>query len=179
MPTGYAAANVPLSSASMSGIGVEVTRRFLPTLECGILAWLAGASSDGKGTYAHGLTRFVGEARFVPWALARIEPWIGAEAGFMLADDFATWDATATASAHQVSSTRFGHVEGLSLGTRARLTRGIALDARGGLLLVGFPKATTEHEPGDTTGMYVVRPTDYRTRPWYSFMLSAEITVSD
>ena len=64
-------------------------------------------------------------------------------------------------------------------GARLRLSSGIALEARGGVSLVGFAKPSVEHETGDTTGAYLVRPTDYRTRIWYSAMLSLEVTVMD
>ena len=103
----------------------------------------------------------------------------GAELGLVLADDFANWDATAKTGAHAVSATRLGHLEGLTAGARLRLSDMIAVGARGGLLLVGFPKASVEHEEGDDTGTYVIHPTDYRTKLWYSVMLSAEITVTD
>jgi hypothetical protein len=178
-PPGYDAAAVPLSSATFAGYSLEVTRRFHPQLEGGTVAWLSGSSSDGKGSYAHALSRFVGELRFLPVGFTRIEPWIGASLGVVLADDYATWDATAKSEAHAVSTTRLGHVEELTAGARLRLSDGFALQARGGLLLVGFKKASVEHETGDATGAYLIHPTDYRTRPWYSVMLSAELTVMD
>jgi hypothetical protein len=179
IPVGYDAADIPLSSATFEGYSLEVTRRFHPQLECGLVAWLAGSSADGRGGYAHGLSRFVGEIRFLPLGFSRVEPWIGASLGFVLADDYATWDATPKTGPHAVSLTRLGHVEELTAGARLRLSSGIAIGARGGLLLVGFPKASVEQEPGDTTGAYLIHPTDYRTRPWYSVMLSAEVTVID
>jgi hypothetical protein len=179
VPVGYDAANIPLSSATFTGYSLEVTRRFHRQLEIGLIAWLTGSSADGKGSYAHGLSRFVGELRFLPWGFTTVEPWIGAELGFVLADDYATWDPTAKTGAHAVSATRLGHVEGLTAGARFRLSDWVALGARGGLLLVGFPRASVETEPGDATGNYFIRPTDYRTRLWYSAMLSAELTVMD
>jgi len=179
LPVGYDSAGVPLSSAAFGGYSLEVTRRFLPQLECGVVGWLSGSSSNGQGSYAHGLSRFVGEIRFVPWGFTRVEPWIGAELGFVLADDFANWGETAKSGPHAVSATRLGHVEGVIAGARLRLSDLIAVGARGGLLLVGFSKASVQHEEGDDTGTYLIHPTDYRTKPWYSVMLSAEITVTD
>ncbi len=178
-PVGYDAAHVPLSSATFAGYSLEVTRRFRPQLEGGIVIWLAPSSSDGKGSYAHALSRFAGELRFVPWGFGRVEPWIGGELGIVLADDYASWDATAMTGPHAVSATRLGHFEEITAGARLRLSTGIALEARGGVSLVGFAKPSVEHETGDTTGAYLVRPTDYRTRIWYSAMLSLEITVMD
>lgn len=178
-PAGYDAANVPLSSASFAGYTLELTRRFHPQLECGIVTWLAPSSSNGKGSYAHALSRFAGELRFVPWGFGRVEPWIGGQLGVVLADDYASWDATAMTGPHAVSATRLGHFEEITAGARLRLSSGIALEARGGVSLVGFAKPSVEHETGDTTGAYLVRPTDYRTRIWYSAMLSLEVTVMD
>jgi hypothetical protein len=179
MPVGYDAANVPLSSASFWGYSLQVTRRFTPHLELGLVTTLDGASSDGKGAYAHALSRFLGEVRFLPWGFSRVEPWIGAQAGFALADDQATWDATPKSGPHAVSTTRIGHLEGVSAGVRFRLSDWIAFGATGGLSLMGFRKASVEHEAGDTTGTYLIHPTDYRTRIWTQAMISAEITVMD
>jgi hypothetical protein len=179
LPVGYDSADTPLSSATFWGYSLQVTRRFLPQLECGVFTTLTGSSADGKGTYAHGLSRFVGEIRYLPWGFTRVEPWLGASAGFVLADDQVTWDATPKTGPHAVSTTRLGHVEGLTAGTRLRLSEGIALGAQAGLMLVGFLKASIERETGDATGTYVIHPTDYRTRIWYAMSLSAEITVMD
>jgi hypothetical protein len=179
MPVGYDAATTPLSSATFTGYSLQVTRRFGPQLECGVITVLAGSSPDGRGTYAHGLSRFAGEIRWLPLGFGRVEPWIGADMGFALADDIATWDATSKTGPHSVSKTRLGYIEGLTAGARLRLSDWIAVGALGGLMLLGFPKADVEREPGDATGTYFLRPTDYRTRVWYSAMLSAEITVMD
>jgi hypothetical protein len=179
LPVGYDAANVPLSSSSFWAYSLEITRRFTPQLELGLITALDSDSSDGKGSYAHALSRFLGEIRLLPWGFGRVEPWVGAQAGFVLADDQATWDATAKSGPHAVSTTRAGHIEGLSAGVRLRLSDWIAIGATGGLSVIGFPKASVEHETGDTTGAYLIHPTDYRTRVWYSTMISAEITVMD
>jgi hypothetical protein len=179
LPVGYDAAGVPLSSASFWEYSLQITRRFTPQLELGLITAIDQASSDGKGSYAHALSRFLGEIRFLPWGFGRVEPWIGAEAGFVIADDQVIWDATEKTGPHSVSTTRGGHIEGVSAGARLRLSNWIALGASGGLSVIGFPKASVEHETGDTTGTYLIRPTDYRTRIWYSTMISAEITVMD
>jgi hypothetical protein len=46
-------------------------------------------------------------------------------------------------------------------------------------LYLGLPLSGPVNEPGDTGKVYLVRPTDYGRHPWYSVMLSAEITVPD
>jgi hypothetical protein len=179
MPVGYDAAKTPLSSASFWEYSLQITRRFEPQFELGLITALDQESSNGKGAYAHALSRFMGEIRLLPFGFSRVEPWIGAQAGFVIADDQATWDATTNSGAHAVSTTRLGHLEGVSLGARLRLSDWIAIEATGGLQLIGFPKASVEHEAGDTTGTYLIHPTDYRTRLWSSAMISAEITVMD
>src|SRR5262249_14710806 len=132
------------------------------------------------GSFAHVLLRFAVEARWVPWGLGRVEPWIGAEMGLAAADDYAKWDASSRERGHSVYATRFGDTAGAHVGVRARFGEFIAIEARGGLVYLNLAnvRAVTS-EPGDTKGNYFVRPTDYARRIWYSVALSAEITVPD
>jgi hypothetical protein len=176
----YANADTSESPSIIAGTSLDVTRRFHPLFEYGFFGWLTGGSSDGKGSYAHLLSRFGGQFRFLPLGVGRVEPWIGVELELALADDFVRWDPTSTSDLHAVSLARVGHAEGLGAGARARLGEMIAVGARGGILLLGFAKAhPTEQEPGDTTGDYFIRPNDYRTRLWYSVTFSLELTVPD
>ncbi len=177
----YANANAREAPAIITGTSFEVTRRFHARFEYGFLAWLTGGTSDGKGSYAHLLSRFGGQFRYLPWGFGRLEPWIGAELELALADDIARWDPTDTTALHTVSLARAGHAEGLAAGARARIGELFAFGARGGLLVLGFANAAhrTEQEPGDTTGTYFIRPADYKTKLWYSVAFTIELTVPD
>jgi hypothetical protein len=171
----------PTYDSVFTGWMLEVTSRRLANVELGLLAWSTGGSSDGRGSYAHVLLRLEAEARWLPWGFGRIEPWIGIELGLAAADDYAKWDATAKPErAHSASVARAGYTGGIGAGVRGRAGDLVAFGVRGGLLYLRLPRpGGVVSEPGDSTGAYVVRPTDYGRRLWYSVMLSAEITVSD
>jgi hypothetical protein len=99
-------------------------------------------ASNGKGGYAHVLTRLTTEARFDPWRFRTLEPWVGAALGLALADDFATWDKTEKEPAHQVvAGARPGFEAGLEVGARLRLAAILAIGLRGGPLFLGFESA--------------------------------------
>jgi hypothetical protein len=163
----------------LTGLSLEVTTRPLAIFEYGLGAWSTGGSPDNGGTYLHEMSRFTAQGRFFPWGFGRVEPWIGAELGILVADDRAIWDDPQTGR-HSVASSRVGYVEGLIAGGRARLGDLVAAGLCGGLLFVGFTRADpVVHEPGDAKGTYFIRPTDYGRRLWYSLMLSIELTVRD
>jgi hypothetical protein len=175
-----AKAGARMYETTFTGWTIEVTGRRFPMFEYGLTAWSTGGSSDGTGSYAHVLLRFAVEARWLPWGFGRVEPWIGAELGLAAADDYAKWEATEDERAHSVSEARIGDTAGAGVGVRGRLGDYFALGLRGGLLYMNFPKVRGPvTEPGDTKGVYVVYPTDYGRRVWYSLMLSAEVTVPD
>jgi len=175
-----AGAGARMYETNFTGWTIEVTGRRFPKFEYGLAAWSTGGSSNGTGSYAHVLLRFAVEARWLPWGFGRVEPWIGAELGLALADDYAKWDATADERAHSVSKARIGEGAGAGVGVRGRLGDYFALGLRGGLLYMNFPRVRGPvTEAGDTKGVYVVYPTDYGRRVWYSLMLSAEVTVPD
>lgn len=164
--------------SALDGISIDVTRR-LPQLEYGVRFFSMPGSSDGRGASAHALTRFETQARFYPWRFRTVEPWIGAEAGLALADDFATWDKTETEPAHRVvADVRPGFVAGLEVGARLHLTPLLALGARGGLLYLAIDRAGPYYE-SPSTSKFFVQPTDYGDRLWLSLALTAELTVPD
>ena len=165
--------------AAFDGFSVDVTRR-LPLFEYGARFWRMGGSSDGKGASAHVLTRWTTEARFYPWSLQTVEPWIGAELGLALADDFALWSATDKEPAHQaVASVRPGLAAGLEAGARVHLASVLALGLRGGLLFLGFDRTGGPVVESPQNSKYFVHPTDYGRRLWISVALTAELTVAD
>jgi hypothetical protein len=169
----------PYYESTFTGWMLEATSRRFPSFEFGMLAWSTGGASDGQGSFAHVLLRFAVEARYLPWGYGRFEPWIGAQLGIAVADDYAKWDA-GDAPAHSVSVSRFGDAAALELGARGRLAEYLAVNLRGGLLYMNLPQVRgITVEPGDTKGNYFVRPTDYARRVWYSLLVSAEITVPD
>jgi hypothetical protein len=175
----YRNAQAAESIAAFDGFSVDVTRR-LPVFEYGARFWKMGGSSDGKGSSAHVLTRWTTEARFYPWRLRTVEPWIGAEFGLGLADDFAVWNQTEKEPAHQVvAGVRPGLVGGLEAGGRLRLASLIALGVRGGVLFLGFERAGGRVIESASMAKYAVQPTDYGRRLWLSFALTAELTVPD
>jgi hypothetical protein len=164
--------------SALDGIAIDVTRR-LPQLEYGLRFWSMPASSDGRGKSAHALTRFETQARFYPWRFRTVEPWIGAEGGLALADDFAMWDKTETEAAHRVvADVRPGFVAGLEVGARFHLTPLLALGARGGLLYLGIERARPYFESPETSKFFV-QPTNYGERLWLSLAITAELTVPD
>jgi hypothetical protein len=170
----------PGYESMFTGWMLEATSRRFSSFEYGLLAWSTGGASDGQGSFAHVLARFAVEARWLPWGYGRLEPWIGAELGIAAADDYAKWDATANDRAHSVSVARFGDAAGLDAGVRGRLGEYLALGVRGGLLYMNLAQVRgVTSEPGDTKGVYFVRPTDYSRRVWYSLLVSAEVTVPD
>jgi hypothetical protein len=175
----YAASDAPSTSSTLTGYGLEITRRSLPWFEYGFQAWSTGGSTDGRGSYAHVLSRVGGEVRFLPCGIARIEPWIGAELGLAVADDYVAWDQTQTGP-HAVWVPRVGYAEALAVGGRARISDMIAMGAQAGLLFLGFSRADRiERDPADAIGTYFLRPADYGRRLWYALTLSAELTVPD
>jgi hypothetical protein len=165
--------------AAFDGFSVDVTRR-LPRFEYGARFWRMGDSSDGEGGSAHVLTRFATQARFYPWQLQTLEPWIGAELGLAVADDFALWSATDKEPAHRaVAGVRPGFVAGLEVGARLHLASLLALGVRGGLLFLGFDRAGGPVAESSQAAKYFVHPTDYGRRLWVSVALTAELTVPD
>ena len=176
-----ASGGVPAYDSVFTGWMLEVTTRRLANVELGLFAWSTGGSSDGRGSYAHQLLRIEAEARWLPWGFGRIEPWIGIDLGLAAADDYAKWDATPKPErAHSASVARAGYTGGIGAGLRGRAGELVAFGLRGGLLYLRLPRPSgAVSEPGDSTGVYVVRPTDYGRRLWYSVTLSAEITVPD
>jgi hypothetical protein len=165
--------------AAFDGFSVDVTRR-LPLFEYGARLWKMGDSSDGKGGSAHLLTRWTTEARFYPWHLRTMEPWVGAELGLALADDFALWNQADKEPAHRaVAGVRPGLVAGLEAGGRLHLASLIAVGLRGGLLFLGFDRAGGPVAESPQTAKYSVQPTDYGRRLWLSVALTAELTVPD
>ena len=165
--------------AGFDGLSVDVTRR-LSSFEYGARFWTMRGSSDGRGASAHTLTRLTTQARFYPWHLRTVEPWVGAELGLAIADDFAVWDQTTTEPAHRaVAGARPGLVAGLEAGGRWRLAPLIALGLRGGLLFLGFDRAGGPVAESPPTAKYFVQPTDYGRRVWLSMALTAELTVPD
>lgn len=164
--------------AAFDGFSVDVTRR-VSLFEYGARFWRMGSSSNGKGEAAHVLTRFATEARFYPWRFHTVEPWIGAELGLALADDFALWSATEREPAHRVlGDARPGLVAGLEAGGRVHVGSLLAIGLRGGLLFLGFDRAGRVTESAQTP-KYFVQPLDYGRRLWLSVALTAELTVPD
>jgi hypothetical protein len=174
------AMKAPIYESGFTGWTLEATRRSFPSFEYGLLVWSKGGSSDGKGSFAHVLLRVALEARYLPWGYGRVEPWIGAQLGIVVADDYAKWDSTESEQEHSVSVSRFGNTAGADLGLRGRLGELVSVGFRGGLLYMNLPKVReVVTEPGDTKGDYFVRPADYARRLWYSLLVSVEITVPD
>jgi hypothetical protein len=165
--------------AAIDGLSVDITRR-LPQLELGARFWRMGGASDGKGAHAHVLTRWTTEARFYPWQFRTVEPWVGAELGLVLADDFALWDATGTQPARRaVAGVRPGLVAGLEAGARLHLGPLLALGLRGGILYLGFDRTGGKVADSPEAPKYFVQPTDYGRRLWLSMGIVAELTVPD
>jgi hypothetical protein len=163
--------------AGFDGFSVDVTRR-VDLFEYGARFWRMGSSSDGKGTAAHTLTRLTSEARFYPWPMPTFEPWIGAELGLALADDFALWSATDKEPAHRVvAGARPGFVAALEVGGRLRLASVLAVGLRGGLLFLGFDRAGGPVTESPQAAKYFVQPTDYGRSVWLSVALTAELTM--
>jgi hypothetical protein len=164
---------------TFDGFSVDVTRR-AGHFEFGARFWRMGASSDGLGSSAHLLTRWTTEARFYPWRLRTVEPWVGAELGLALADDFAIWDKTDQEAAHRaVSDVRPGLAAGLEVGGRMHLWPLLAIGLRGGLLYLGFDRAGGPAAESPQAAKFFVQPTDYGRRVWLSMALTAELTVPD
>jgi hypothetical protein len=177
--TVYQITNTSERRNALDGITIDVTRR-LPWLEYGARLWSMPATSDGRGSSAHALTRFETQARLYPWRFHTVEPWIGAEAGLALADDFAIWNKTENEEARRVvADVRPGFVAGLEVGARFHLTQLLALGARGGLLYLGFDRAPGPVAESPQTAKFFVQPTDYGERLWLSLALTAELTVPD
>jgi hypothetical protein len=165
--------------SALDGLSVDVTRR-VRFLEYGARFWKMGGSSDGKGSSAHVLTRWTTQARLYPWQFRTVEPWMGAELGLALADDFALWSATDKEPAHRVvAGVRPGLVAGVEAGARLHLGSVLALGLRGGLLFLGFDRAGGPVAESSQTAAYSVQPTDYGRRVWLSLALTAELTVPD
>jgi hypothetical protein len=165
--------------AAFDGFSVDVTRR-VSFFEYGARFWRLGGSSDGNGASAHVLTRWTTQARFYPWHLRTVEPWIGSELGLALAEDFATWNATDKEPAHQtVAGVRPGFVAGLETGARLHLASILAIGLRGGVLFLGFDSAGGPVADSPQSTKYAVQPTDYGRRVWLSVALTAELTVPD
>jgi hypothetical protein len=175
----YRSAGTAEQVAAFDGFSVDLTRR-IPFFEYGARFWRMGDSSDGKGSSAHVLTRWTTEARVYPWRLRTIEPWIGWEFGFALADDFAVWNQSDKEQAHRVvAGVRPGLVAGLEAGARLHLASLVAVGLRGGLLFLGFDRAGGPVSESPQTPKYLVQPTDYGRRVWLSVALTAELTVPD
>jgi hypothetical protein len=139
-----------------------------------------GDSSDGRGKAAHILTRLSTQARFHPWILRTLEPWVGVEVGLALAEDFAMWDKTDKEAAHRaVAGVRPALAGGLEIGAQLRLGTLLALGVRGGLLYMGFGSTAEKVEESPAAPKYFVYPTDYGQRVWFSTALTAELTVPD
>jgi len=165
--------------AAFDGFSVDVTRR-VPLFEYGARFWRMGDSSDGKGGAAHLLTRLTTEARFYPWRLRPVEPWIGAELGLALADDFALWSATDKEPAHRVvAGTRPGVAAGLEAGARLHLASLVAVGLRGGLLYLGLDRVRGPFAESPETAKFSVYPINYGQRLWFSAALTVELTVPD
>jgi hypothetical protein len=166
-------------TTTFDGFSIDGTRR-VAQFEYGARFWRMGDSPDGAGKNAHVLTRLTTEARFYPWSLPTLEPWIGGELGLALADDFAVWNATDKEPAHRVvAGVRPGLVAGIEAGARLRLASVIALGMRGGLLFLGFDPAAGPVTESPQAAKYAVHPLDYGRRLWLSFALTAELTVPD
>ena len=164
---------------AFDGFSVDVTRR-VPLFEVGARFWRTGGSSDGKGSAAHVLTRLTTEVRVYPWRLRTVEPWVGAELGLALADDFALWNPIDKEPAHRaVAGTRPGIAAGLEAGARLHLASLIALGLRGGLLYLGFDRVGGPVAESPQTAKFSVQPIDYRQRIWFSAALTIELTVPD
>jgi hypothetical protein len=166
--------------AAFDGFSVDVTRR-LPLFEYGARFWRMGGSPDAKGASAHVLTRLTTAARVYPWQRLRtLEPWVGAELGLALAEDYALWNQTDQEPAHRaVANVRPGLVAGLEAGARLHLASFLALGLRGGLLFLGFDRAGGPASESPLTARYFVQPTDYGQRAWLSVGITAELTVPD
>jgi hypothetical protein len=182
LPQGIAVYRSTVTSepvTAFDGFSVDVTRRF-PLVEVGARFWSMRDASDGKGASAHMLTRLTTEARFYPWRFRTLEPWVGAELGLALADDFAIWDKTEKEPAHRaVADTRPGFVAGLEAGGRLRLASLLAVGLRGGLLFLGFDPAGGPVSESPQTAKYFVQPVDWGRRVWLSAAFTAELTVPD
>ena len=164
---------------ALDGFSVDVTRRWRG-IEYGVRFWSMPGVSDGRGASAHSLTRFTTQGRFYPWQFHTVEPWIGAELGLALADDFAIWNKTEKEPAHRaVADVRPGIVAGLEVGARIRVASLLALGARGGLMYLGFEKAGGPVAESAQAAKFFVQPTDYGQKLWLSMALTAELTVPD
>jgi hypothetical protein len=175
----YRTADAAERVAAFDGLSIDVTRR-VGFFEFGARFWRMESGSQGNGTSTHVLTRWTTQARFYPWRLRTVEPWIGGEFGLALADDFALWNATATEPARRaVADVRPGLVAGFEAGARLHLGSLIALGARGGALYLGFDRAGGPVAESPSAPKYAVQPTDYGQRLWLSIALTAELTVPD
>ncbi len=175
----YESAETAERVMAFDGLSVDVTRH-VGLFEYGARFWRMGGSSDGKGKSAHVLTRWTTQARLYPWQFRTLEPWVGAELGLALADDFALWSATDKEPAHRVvAGVRPGFVAGLEAGARLHLASVLALGLRGGVLFLGVERAGGPVAESPRTAGYFVQPTDYGRRVWLSVALTAELTVAD
>ena len=166
-------------ATTLDALAIDVTRR-VAWLEYGARFWRSGGSSDGRGASAHVLTRWTTQARLVPWRFRTIEPWMGAELGLALADDYAIWNKTENEPERRaVGGVRPGLVAGLEAGARVRVSTLLAFGLRGGPLFLGFDRAPSAIAPSAAEASYFVRPTDYGRRVWISLGLTAELTVPD
>jgi hypothetical protein len=165
--------------SAIGGLSIDVAQR-ISAFEYGARFFTTGGSSDGRGSSAHVLTRLVTEGRFYPWPFRTLEPWIGAELGLALADDFAIWNKTERESAHRaVGDVRPGFVAGLEAGARLHLTSLFALGARAGALYMAFDRAGGPVRESAETTTFFVQPADYGRNVWLTVALTAELTVAD
>jgi hypothetical protein len=166
-------------TTALDGISVDVLRR-VEYFSYGARFWRMGGSSDGRGGAAHVLTRLSTQARFHPWTLRTLEPWVGIELGLALAEDFAVWAKTDQEAAHRaVVGVRPAFAGGLEAGVQLRLGTLLALGLRGGLLYMGFDTTNEKVAESPAAAKFFVRPTDYGQRIWLSTALTAELTVPD
>jgi hypothetical protein len=175
----YTATDTAESEKALSGISVDLTRR-VEHFSLGARFWHMGATSNGLGSSAHVLTRLSTQARYHPWTLRPLEPWVGVELGLALAEDFAVWAKTDKDPAHQTTTgVRPGFAGALEAGAQLRVGGPLAFGLRGGLLYMGFEPATQKVAESPAAAKYFVYPTDYGQRIWLSIALTAELAVSD